>query len=183
MDNQEKKIKLKNIEKKNIEKKDNQLTSKEKNIAELEKKISINQKEIYNLKLRHLANIENIKKNVEKKIQNIKNEEKENFFKQIIPIINVIEDILVMSKKFNLDNEPSIQGIELTLQSLLNILVKFGVKIEGNKNEIFNPNLHDVIQIKPSHKIKSNYIISVEKKGFSFNNTILRKATVIISKS
>ena len=88
-----------------------------------------------------------------------------------------------MSKKFNLDNEPSIQGIELTLQSLLNILVKFGVKIEGNKNEIFNPNLHDVIQIKPSHKIKSNYIISVEKKGFSFNNTILRKATVIISKS
>ncbi|AYN24861.1 nucleotide exchange factor GrpE [Buchnera aphidicola] len=188
MNNQEKKTNYNNTEKKNDseknkEKKDDELILQNKKINELKEKILENQKEIHNIKLRHLANIENIKKNIDKKITNIKNTEIENFFKQIIPIINNLEDILIMSKKFNLNDEPSIQGIELTLKSLLSILVKFGVKIEGKKNEIFNPKIHDAISIESSNKTEPNHIISVKKKGFSFKNTLLRKATVIISEN
>ena len=188
MDNQEKKINYQNTDKendleKNKEKKNDESIFQNKKINELKEKIFKNKKEINNLKLRHLANIENIKKNTEKKIKKIKNAEIENFFKQIIPIINNLEDILTISTKLNLNDEPSIQGIELTLKSLLSILVKFGVKIEGKKNEIFNPKIHDVISTESSNTIEPNYIIFVKKKGFILKKTILRKAAVVISKT
>ncbi len=186
MDNQEKKINYKNTEKKNdLEKneetKDSKLLFQSKKINELQEKILENEKNILNLKLRHLANIENIKKNTETKIKNIKNTETEIFFKKTIPVINTLEDILIISKKLNLSDEPSIQGIKLTLKSLLTILTKFGVKTEGKKNEIFNPKIHDAILIKSSKEIEPNYIISVKRKGFIFRKKLLRKATVVVS--
>lgn len=184
MDNQEKEIKYENIEKKNdLEKKEDEFILQNKKNQELKEKILINKKKIHDLKLRHLANIENIKKNFEKKIKNIKIIEMEMFFEKIIPVINSLEDILETAEKLHLQDEPLIQGIKLTLKSFLTLLCKFGVKIEGKKDEIFDPKIHSAILLESSSKKKSNCILSVKKKGFSFNKKILRKAIVIIPKN
>lgn len=188
MDNQEKETKNKKIEKKDDLKKNtkeinnNSIDQNEK-IDNLKKQILKKQKKIHEIQLRHLANIENIKKDTEQKIKKINITETENFFQQIIPVINVLEDILEKSKELKIYDESSIQGIDLTLKSLINILCKFGVKIEGKKNEVFNPQVHDAILIKSSDNKKINHIVSVERQGFSFNKKILRKAIVIISKN
>ncbi|QCI19120.1 nucleotide exchange factor GrpE, partial [Buchnera aphidicola] len=151
-------------------------------LNELKEKISNNEKKIYDIQLRHLAHIENIKKNAEIEIKNIKIIKKEQFFKKIIPIIEVLENTLTLSKKLDLNKEPLIQGIELTLKSLLKIIYEFGVKKEGKKNEVFNPNIHNIILTENSTEIQPNHIISVKRNGFSFNNIILRKALVIVCK-
>ncbi|CAL4320812.1 nucleotide exchange factor GrpE [Buchnera aphidicola] len=183
MDNTEKEINNKKIEKKNTKKINDNLINQNEKTNNLKTKILKKQKTIHEIKLRHLAHIENIKKNAEQKIKKIKNIEIENFFQQIMPIINVLEDILKKSKELKIHDESSIQGINLTLKSLINILLKFGVKKEGEKNEIFNPKFHDAILIQSSHKEKVNHIVSVERQGFSFNKKILRKAIVILSKN
>ncbi|QCI17016.1 nucleotide exchange factor GrpE [Buchnera aphidicola (Aphis helianthi)] len=191
MDTEEKQSKNINIEKQDIkkekkEKQNNHSEIEQKNINELNKlkeKLLNNQKKIHDIQLRHLAFIENIKKNNEIEIKNIKNIKKEEFFKKVIPIIDALEDTLYFSKKLNLDKEPLIQGIQLTLKSLLKILYKFGVKIEGKQNEIFNPKIHDIILTENSTEIQPNHIISVKRKGFSFKTIMLRKALVIISKT
>ncbi|QFQ32917.1 nucleotide exchange factor GrpE [Buchnera aphidicola (Aphis fabae)] len=191
MDTEEKQEINKNIskqdqEKENEEKLNNVSTLKKTNkneLNELKEKLSNNQKKIHDMQLRHLAYIENIKKKSEIEIKNIKNIKKEEFFKKIIPIIDILEDTLSFSKNSNLDKESLVQGIQLILESLLKIMYKFGVKIEGKKNEIFNPKIHHVILTENSKEIQPNHIISVTRKGFSFNNIILRKAFVIISKT
>ncbi|MCV5003895.1 nucleotide exchange factor GrpE, partial [Escherichia coli] len=76
-----------------------------------------------------------------------------------------------------------IQGVELTLQSLLNILLKLGVKIKGQKNELFDSKIHTPIFVESSEKTLPNHIISIKKKGLTFNNILLRKAIVTIPKN
>lgn len=180
---------------KNIKKKDNQQAHEENlnnisthqhinnnELIELEKKILNNQKKIHDMQLRHLAYIENIKKDAEIEIKNIKKIKKEEFFKKIIPIIAVLEDTLSFSKKSQLYKESLVQGIELILESLLKTIYKFGVKIEGKKNESFNPKIHKIILTENSTEVQPGHIISIERKGFSFNDIVLRKAHIIISK-
>lgn len=190
MDTEDKQPKSKNIEKKDIKTEVAENTNdntKIKNIDinqlnELKEKLSKNQKKIHDIQLRHLAYIENIKKNAEIEIKNIKNIKKEEFFKKIIPIINILEDTLSLSKKLNLDKEPLIKGIQLILESLFKIIYQFGVKIEGRKNEIFNPKIHNVILTENSTEIQPDHVISIQRIGLSFNNIVLRKALVTISK-
>lgn len=176
MDGQENKLK-------DIKQKKNTDKFKKKINEDLNKKLINNQKKINDINLRHAANIENIKKNTQIKIEKIKNSEIENFIKKNIFIIDALENTLITCKKLNISDKPLIQGINLTLKSLLKMLCKFGMKIEGHFKEPFNPEIHDVIEIQESNTIKPNHIISVNRKGFTFNNILLRKASVIISKN
>lgn len=153
-------------------------------VEDLKLKLSQNQNKIHDIKLRTLAKIENIKKNALEQIKDIKKNEIEKFLKKIMPMIDYLEDILILSQTLSLEKKDQslIEGIELTLQSLLNILYKIGVRVEGKKNELFNPQLHTLIATESSVDILPNYIISTKKHGFTFNQVLLRKAIVKIAK-
>ncbi|ANZ22414.1 molecular chaperone GrpE [Buchnera aphidicola (Diuraphis noxia)] len=153
-----------------------------KKIHNLKSQILKNEKKINEIELRKLAHIENIKKNTTETINTIKKEQIEKFLKTIIPIIDSLESIVQLSNKLDSKNEPLIEGIQLTLKSFLNTLFNLDVKIEGQEKELFNPNIHDAIRLEKSNTTPPNHIIFVDKKGFSLNKTILRKAKVIISK-
>ncbi|QIE01923.1 nucleotide exchange factor GrpE [Buchnera aphidicola] len=161
----------------------NIITCNNKKIEDLKLQLLQNKNKINDIKLRKLANMENIKKNTYEKIKNIKQYELEKFLKTMIPIIDILEDIVMLSHSLEKKDIPLVEGINLTLQSLLNILYKLGVKIEGKKNEIFNPELHNAILIEPSSNILPNHILSIKKHGLTFNKIILRKALVTIAKN
>ncbi|QCI19761.1 MAG: nucleotide exchange factor GrpE [Buchnera aphidicola (Brevicoryne brassicae)] len=177
MDNKEKKI-----NDKKIEQKEKNIEDTNKKINNLKLQISENKKKINDIELRKLANIENIKKSSEEKKNIIKKIKTEQFLKKIIPMIDSLEDILKISNKFHSKNEPLVEGIQLTLKSLLNILSKLGVKIEGQEKELFNSDIHEAVSIESSTKIPPNHIISVNEKGFTLEKSLLRKAKVIVSK-
>ncbi|ALD15147.1 molecular chaperone GrpE [Buchnera aphidicola (Aphis glycines)] len=172
--------------KKDVEKNINNNSDIKKNhinqLIKLKEQLSNNQKKIHDIQLRHLANIENIEKDAKIKIKNIKNTKKEEFFKKIVPIINSLEDTLSLSKKLNLDKKPLVQGIKLILESLFQIIYKFGVKTEGKENEVFNPKIHNVILTENSTEIQPDHVVSIKRIGLSFNNVVIRKALVTISK-
>jgi len=168
------------IEKKENE--DNLIDFKKNNIEQLQSQLIDSQKKVKNIQLRQLANIENIKKNAEIKIKKIKNTQTENFFKNIIPLVDSFGDLLLYSRTLQKKDETLIRGIKLTLKSLLSTMCKFGITIEGNINEQFNPKIHHAISIKSCTTVLPNHIIAIKKQGFTFNKILLRKAIVIISK-
>lgn len=154
-----------------------------KKIQDLKNQLLENKKKINDIELRKLANLENINKNTTEKINKIKNTETEKCLKKIIPIIDSLENILELSTTLNIKDKPLIKGIELTLQSLLNILFKLGVKTTGKKNEMFNPDIHEVIATQMSDSIPDNHILLIQKTGFVLNKMILRKAKVTLVKN
>jgi len=62
-------------------------------------------------------------------------------------------------------------------------LNKLGVKIEGQKNKVFNPDIHELVSRELSKETLPNHVISVNKKGFTFNKIVLRKASVIVAEN
>ncbi|WP_422667132.1 nucleotide exchange factor GrpE [Buchnera aphidicola] len=154
----------------------------DKKIEELKSKLEYSKKNIHDIKLRQLAEIENIEKNVKNKIQKIKQTEQEIFLKKILSIIDQLEETLSISEKIELKNEPVIEGINLTLQSLWSNISKLGVFLVGQKNEAFDSNIHDSLSEKFSTTIPVNHIMHVHKKGYVWNKIVLRKAVVTISK-
>ncbi|CAL4042660.1 Protein GrpE [Buchnera aphidicola (Pemphigus populi)] len=170
----------KNLNQIDDENKINILNEKEK-IIDLEKKILNIKNDITDIQLRGQAEIENIRKKSKNDITIIKNQQLEEFSKKILPIIDSLDEIFIIASKNKIQDTLMIQGIFLTLKSMLSIISKFGIKREGEKNKIFQPHLHQSILSKKSTNLKSNHIVSVIKHGYTLKNTVLRKAIVEIS--
>ncbi|MCW5196639.1 nucleotide exchange factor GrpE [Buchnera aphidicola (Pemphigus obesinymphae)] len=157
------------------------INNKKYQIIDLRKKISNVKNDITDIQLRGQAKIENIRKKSEQNIKMIKNSQLEKFAKKILPIIDSLEEILKIADQKKNQETIMVQGISLTLKSMLNVISKFGIKREGHKNTIFQSNLHQPILSKKSKNTQSNHIISVIQHGYTLNGTVLRKAKVEIS--
>ncbi|HXK00580.1 MAG TPA: nucleotide exchange factor GrpE, partial [Buchnera sp. (in: enterobacteria)] len=155
-----------------------EIDKKEKKIIDLEKNILNIKNDINNIQLRGQAEIENIRKKSEKDIKIIKNTQLKEFSKKILPIIDALDEICTISAQNKIQETTMIQGIILTRKSMLNIIQKFGIKREGEKNTIFQPNLHQSVSSKISETIQSNHITAVIKHGYTLNGILLRKAIV-----
>ncbi|CAL4042445.1 Protein GrpE [Buchnera aphidicola (Tetraneura ulmi)] len=184
------------------EQKNNKVTNKEKNNKieienpsrnlefskeikiNLQKKINNLKKKIFDVQLRTQANIENLKKDTQKKIKEIKKQKKEEIITNLIPIVDNFEKINEQIKKNQtIKNEKIIEGISLTLFNLKNDLKKIGVQPIILKNKIFNPNFHETQNKFKFDEKKIYKIKSTVKKGYIYKNKILRKSIVLIDDS
>ncbi|MFB2578777.1 MULTISPECIES: nucleotide exchange factor GrpE [unclassified Acinetobacter] len=70
-----------------------------------------------------------------------------------------------------------LEGVELTLKSLLSTLEKFGVVAVDTENG-FNAEFHQAVGIDPN--AKANQIGNVLQKGYTLNGRLLRPAMVMV---
>ncbi|OTG79768.1 nucleotide exchange factor GrpE [Acinetobacter sp. ANC 4558] len=75
------------------------------------------------------------------------------------------------------EQNPVLEGVELTLKSLLATLEKFGITVVDTENG-FNAELHQAVGIDPNAKV--NEIGTVLQKGYSLNGRLLRPAMVMV---
>ncbi|WGS66234.1 nucleotide exchange factor GrpE [Enterobacteriaceae bacterium ET-AT1-13] len=152
-----------------------------KRINELELYIENSKKKEYDNFLRYKAEIENIKKRSSINIEKTYKFALENFSKDLLPIIDNLERSIQLLDKDNNKLTIMIQGIELTLKSIINLINKYGIKIINKINVPFNPNKHQIISSIKSNKFKSNLVINVMQNGYILHNRLLRPAMVIVS--
>lgn len=148
-------------------------------VDSIKKKIFSIRNKIKSLNLRHYAAVENLEKKTNKELKFIKDFSLEYFFMDFLSIIDSLEDMLKLVKKNKLLENSIIVGISLTRELLLKRIKLHGFKlIKTKKNDVFNKNLHDMELNVEGDKDSLNYVIEVVKKGYMFNNKILRKSTV-----
>jgi len=75
------------------------------------------------------------------------------------------------------EETPVLEGVKLTLKSLLTTLEKFGV-VEADTKNGFNADLHQAVGIDPN--AKANEIGTVLQKGYTLNGRLLRPAMVMV---
>lgn len=142
--------------------------------ADLDKK----DKEIENLKNKYLylqADLENIKKQYNKRISDINKYEGENIFEDLIEIFDDLE--------FSKDDDIDILNCYNKITKLLN---KYGVYLIYKDNErpiFYNPETDEAItSVSCNDKNLDNSIYKVYKKGFYYKDKILRFEKVIVNK-
>ncbi|GAA3906783.1 MULTISPECIES: nucleotide exchange factor GrpE [Gibbsiella] len=156
---------------------------RDERIAELEAQLAEAQQRERESLLRAKAEVENIRRRTELDIEKAHKFALEKFSGDLLPVIDNLERALELADRNNPDLAPMIEGIELTLKSLQDVVRKYGIEIVGDVNVPFNPDVHQAMSMVESEEHQPNHVTMVMQKGYTLNGRLLRPAMVAVSKA
>ncbi|MEH0834127.1 nucleotide exchange factor GrpE [Pectobacterium cacticida] len=152
-------------------------------IAELEAQLNeLQQRERDNI-LRLRAEADNIRRRAEMDVEKAHKFAVEKFASEMLPVIDNLERALETADKTDESLAAMIEGVELTLKSLLDAVRKFGIEVVSDVNVPFNPEVHQAMTMLPSAEHEPNHVMMVMQKGYTLNGRLLRPAMVAVSKA
>ncbi|MGD8202587.1 nucleotide exchange factor GrpE [Pantoea sp. FN0305] len=156
---------------------------RDERIAQLEEQLAGLQNGVRDAQLRAQAEIENIRRRTELDVEKAHKFALEKFANELLPVIDSLERALEVADKTNPDLNAMIEGIELTLKSLLAAVRKFGVEVVGETNVPFNPDVHQAMSMMESDEVAPNHVMMVMQRGYTLNGRLLRPAMVAVAKA
>lgn len=84
--------------------------------------------------LRIKAEMENLRRRTELDVEKAHKFALEKFVNELLPVIDSLDRATEVADKANPDNTAMIEGIELTLKSMLDVVRKFGVEVIAETN-------------------------------------------------
>jgi molecular chaperone GrpE len=107
----------------------------------------------------------------------------DRFVNDIVPVADNLERALDTVDKEDEKQKAIIEGVELTLKSLLDVLERHGVMQLSPAGEPFDPQLHEAIAMVPNPEMEPNSVMEVMQKGYVLNGRVVRPARVVVVKS
>lgn len=156
---------------------------RDERIAQLEAELLQSQNGVRDVQIRAQAEVENIRRRTELDIEKAHKFALEKFTHELLPVIDNLERALEVADKDNDAFKNLIEGVELTLKSLLDAVRKFGVEIVGEVNVPFNPDVHQAMSLLESDEVAPNHIVTVMQRGYTLNGRLLRPAMVAVAKA
>ena len=135
------------------------------------------------LYLRTLADMDNLRKNTTKKINDIYKMANDKLIKELLPFADSL-NLAVNNENVKLDEETHSQGYEVLKMQFENILSKFGLaEINVHKEDDFDESIMNAIAIASTgNKELNNKVCDIAKKGYMLNNVVIRYADVVVYK-
>ena len=155
---------------------------KKAELLEKAKKIQKTADDNYDLYMRSLAEIENLKKRFQKDKSDLIKFSNESLIKQLLTVIDNLEKAVSASKDEN-SLDAVKEGIELTLKGLMDTLEKKGLEPVEAKGKLFDPNFHEAISELEDNNAETGTVLQELQKGYTLNERLIRPAMVIVSKS
>ncbi len=127
--------------------------------------------------LRLAAEFDNYKKRSAIEMENSKDLGRFEVMKSLLTILDEFEITVIAASKSNDKNMA--KGVEMLYLNFRDTLKKLGLS-EINTKGIYDPYMHEIV-IMQKDGSKEGTILDVIKKGYMFNNKLLRVASVIVS--
>ena len=142
-----------------------------------------NEPEYKDLYLRTLADMDNLRKNTTKRINDIYKMANDKLIKELLPFADSL-NLAVNNENIKLDEETYSKGYEVLKKQFENILSKFGLKeIEVYENDDFDESTMNAVAIALTiNKELNNKVCDVTKKGYTLNDVVIRYADVVVYK-
>ena len=133
--------------------------------------------------LRTAAEMENLRRRAAMDVEKAHKFALEKFAGELLPVIDSLERALEMSDRENEQLKPTLEGVELTLRSMLNAVGKFGVLPIDPQGEGFDPNRHQAMSMVENPNVAPNTVLAVMQKGYELNGRVIRPAMVMLAKA
>lgn len=159
------------------------LDPRDERIASLEAQLDALQQRERDSVMRAKAEMENLRRRTEQDMQKAHKFALEKFAGDLLPVIDNLERGLEMADKNNGELAPLIEGIELTLKSLLDVVHKYGIEDVADTHVPFDPAVHQAMTMLESDDHEPNHVMMVMQKGYTLNGRLLRPAMVAVSKA
>ena len=160
-----------------------QVDPRDEKIANLEAQLVEAQNRERDSVLRIKAEMENLRRRTEQDVEKAHKFALEKFINELLPVIDSLDRALEVADKANPDNAAMIEGIELTLKSMLDVVRKFGVEVIADTNVPLDPNVHQAIAMVESEEVEAGKVLGVMQKGYTLNGRTIRAAMVTVAKA
>lgn len=140
-------------------------------ITKLEENLKLEKARTANAVYEAQKSVERIQRESEKHKETVL----EKFAKELLDSVDNLERAIQAAGD---EETPVLEGVKLTLKSLLTTLEKFGV-VEADTQNGFNADLHQAVGIDPN--AKANEIGTVLQKGYTLNGRVIRPAMVMVA--
>ncbi|MEH0888162.1 nucleotide exchange factor GrpE [Enterobacter sp. UNJFSC 003] len=160
-----------------------QVDPRDEKIANLEAQLVEAQNRERDGVLRIKAEMENLRRRTELDVEKAHKFALEKFVNELLPVIDSLDRALEVADKANPDNAAMIEGIELTLKSMLDVVGKFGVEVIADTNVPLDPNVHQAIAMVESEDVEAGKVLGVMQKGYTLNGRTIRAAMVTVAKA
>jgi len=160
-----------------------QVDPRDEKIANLEAQLVEAQNRERDGVLRIKAEMENLRRRTELDIEKAHKFALEKFINELLPVIDSLDRALEVADKANPELAPMVEGIELTMKSMLDVVRKFGVDVVADTNVPLDPNVHQAIAMVESEEVAAGNVLAVMQKGYTLNGRTLRAAMVTVAKA
>ncbi len=130
--------------------------------------------------LRIYAEFENYKKKVQKDREELIKYSNESLVYELLPALDNLEMAIRHSSEAN--SESLIKGVENTFREFARILEKFGLKSIDALGKTFDPAYHHAMSQVERQDIDNNTVVEELRKGYLYNEKVLRPSIVVVSK-
>jgi molecular chaperone GrpE len=131
--------------------------------------------------LRARAELENLRRRHASELEKAHKYALDNFVKELLQVRDSLELGHDAAREGSADVDKLIEGTELTLKLLTDVMTKFGVEQIDPEGEAFNPELHQAMTTQPRSDVPPNTVVSVVQKGYALNGRLVRPALVMVS--
>ncbi len=133
--------------------------------------------------MRALAEAENVRKRSDRDRREAEQYGSTRLARDLLPVFDNLKRALdSASDDARVQSAALIEGVELTLRELTNVMTKHGVKpISPAIGEMFDPQMHQAMFEAPVAGTKAGQIIQVMTDGFLLHDRLLRPAQVGVS--
>ena len=138
--------------------------------------------------LRTLAEMDNLRKRMEREKAEATLYAASNFARDILSISDNMERALATAEADHLKEatEPVkdlVAGVEMTNRELLNVFERHGIKRVDPMGEKFDPHFHQAVYEVPTNEQPPGTVVQVMQAGFKIGDRVLRPAMVGVAKA
>ena len=127
------------------------------------------------------ADFENLKKRLEKEKDSAVAYASESFAKDLLPIIDALEE----AAKIDVEGNELADKIEVGVKQCLSLFTKtfekYGI-VPIATDGGFDPSVHNAISMIEAEGVKKGDIVQVYQKGYMYKQRVLRAAMVVVAK-
>ncbi|WP_312985245.1 nucleotide exchange factor GrpE [Atlantibacter sp.] len=160
-----------------------QVDPRDEQIANLQAQLAEVQQRERDAVLRSKAEVDNMRRRTEQDVEKAHKFALEKFVNELLPVIDSLDRALEVADKANPDMSAMIEGIELTLKSMLDVVRKFGVEVIADTGVPLDPNVHQAIAMVESEDVAPGNVLMVMQKGYTLNGRTIRAAMVTVAKA
>jgi molecular chaperone GrpE len=131
--------------------------------------------------LRQVAEFDNLKKRTARDREEISRFANEALIKDLLSVVDNLERAVAHASGGG-NGKPLVEGVEMVLKGLLDVLAKHGVTPISAIGEPFDPAKHEAMTQVESDNHEPNSVVEQLQKGYALRDRLLRPALVCVAK-
>ena len=134
----------------------------------------------YDRFVRQVAELENFKKRATREKDEAVRFANESLVRDLLPVIDNLERAVAHAQGGE-NGKPLVEGVEMVLKGLLDVLAKHGVAQISAVGQPFDPEKHEAMAQVESENHAPNTVIEEHHKGYLLKDRLLRPALVTVA--